>query len=100
MVDIRHGLPHRRIPLQATRKYLPEEIMALCKGCTPPFYISVENTVIPITGDDCLMLACQISSAYHNWVAYNAPEDDGFSEDMYEREARLGGQGFGVASGR
>lgn len=89
MVEIWHGLQRRCIPLRATRKYLPEEIMALCRGCTPPYYIVVENTAIPVIGDDCLALACRISSAYHNWVAYNAQEDDGFSEDMAEREARL-----------
>lgn len=92
MVEICHGLSRRCIPLRATRKYLPEEIMALCKGCTPPYYIVVENTVIPVIGDDCLALACHVSSAYHNWVAYNAQEDDGFSLEMAENEARLLGE--------
>lgn len=88
MVDILHGLPRRRIPLRATRKYLPEEIMALCKGSSPPYYITVQNTDILVKGDDCLTLACQISAAYHNWVAYNAPEDDGFALEMEELETR------------
>jgi hypothetical protein len=36
-----------------------------------------------------LQLACKVSAAYHDWVAYNAPEDDGFHEDMEEREQKI-----------
>lgn len=86
MVDICHGLPRRRIPLQATRKYMPEEIMAMCRGASPPYYILVENTMIPIKENACLALACEISSAYHNWVAYNAPDDDGSTTDTEDFE--------------
>jgi hypothetical protein len=46
----------------------------------------VENTIIPLTGHECLSLACCITSAYHNSIAYNAPEDDGFREEMEELE--------------
>jgi hypothetical protein len=86
MVDICHGLPRRRIPLQATRKYMPEEIMAMCRGASPPYYILVQNTMIPIKENSCLALACEISSAYHNWVAYNAPDNDGSMTDTEDAE--------------
>jgi hypothetical protein len=32
-----------------------------------------------------------VSAAYHDWLAYNAPEDDGFGRDMLERELRIEG---------
>jgi hypothetical protein len=47
----------------------------------------VEHTTIPLTGHECLSLACCITSAYHNSIAYNAPENDGFDEEMEELEA-------------
>ncbi|MFN9939654.1 MAG: hypothetical protein ACK56I_09280, partial [bacterium] len=33
-------------------------------------------------------VACQTVAAYHNYLAYNVPEPDGFAEDMAQREAR------------
>jgi hypothetical protein len=33
-------------------------------------------------------LACEVSAAYHDWLAYNAPQDDGFAEDMAQREEK------------
>jgi len=71
-----HGISRRPIPLHSTRKYIPEEIFQLCKGSSPPYYIRVENTDIPINTEDAFSLACEITSAYHNWVAYNAPDND------------------------
>ena len=35
------------------------------------------------------MLACEVSAAYHDWLAYNAQEDDGFCKDMEAREERV-----------
>jgi hypothetical protein len=49
----------------------------------------VEGALIPITNEAQLQLACRASSAYHDWLAYNVPEDDGFSADMREREQRI-----------
>lgn len=88
MIEIAHGIPRRVIPLSATRKYLPEQVMALCRRCSPPYYISVENTLIKLDTPDCLELACHVASAYHNGIASNAPDYDGFSEEMEELEAR------------
>ena len=49
----------------------------------------VEGKLIPLEGEMALQLACKVSAAYHDWVAYNAPEDDGFHEDMEEREQKI-----------
>ena len=88
-MEICHGLSRRPIPLRATRKYCPEEILSICQGCSPPYYIRVEDTLVVLPSSERLQLACEISSAYHNWVAYNAPEDDGFIEVMEAREAAV-----------
>jgi len=89
-MEICHGLERRRLPLSATRRYHPEQIRALCRTVSPPFYVSVEGTMIALHGEECLDLACHMSSAYHNWLAYSAPEDDGFEADMELREELLG----------
>ena len=80
-----------RIPfnLSATRKYSADEIWEMCKRKTGPFWLRVDNKLIPVSKEACLFFACQVSSAYHDWVAYNAPEDDGFAQDMAEREERI-----------
>jgi hypothetical protein len=75
------------IPLSATKRYTPEQIREACRRKTGPFYLVVDGKRIEIKGEDCLMLACQVSCAYHDWIAYNAPLDDGFEEDMAMREA-------------
>lgn len=89
MIEIGHGLPRRVIPLSATRKYFPEQVMELCRRSSPPYYIIVENTFIPLNGPECLELACNITSAYHNGIASNAPEDDGFTEEIQRIEAEI-----------
>ena len=66
-------------------------IRALCKQVLPPFWLHVEGKHIPVVGEPCLQLACQVSAAYHDWLAYNVPEDDGFGRDMLEREQRIEG---------
>lgn len=81
-MEICHGISRRPIPLRATRKYCPEEILSMCLGCSPPYYIRVEDTLVGLRSNERLQLACEISSAYHNWVAYNAPDDDGFLAEM------------------
>jgi hypothetical protein len=42
---------------------------------------TVEQSIKPVV--------CQVSAAYHDWLAYNAPEDDGFAEDMAKREVKI-----------
>lgn len=81
-----HGWAKHPIRLSATRKYSDLEIREICRRHTGPFWLSVEDTPIRLREEICLHLACQVSAAYHNWVAYNAPEDDGFAADMLERE--------------
>lgn len=56
---------------------------------TGPFWLRVEGTLIPVENEAALELACKVSAAYHDWVAYNVPEDDGFQEDMEEREQKI-----------
>jgi hypothetical protein len=56
---------------------------------SPPFWLDVENTMVPIATTQELAFACHVSSAYHNSIAYNAVEDDGFLSDMQQREFAL-----------
>jgi hypothetical protein len=90
-MELCHGWARRVLPLSGTRKYSPVEIRALCKRASPPFWLRVEGKHIPVVGEPCLQLACQVSAAYHDWLAYNAPEDDGFAADMLQRELRIEG---------
>jgi hypothetical protein len=89
MTELCHSYGHRNLPLSATRRYQWEEVRAMCKRVSPPFWLRVEGRLIPIQNEGELRMACKVSAAYHDWVAYNALEDDGFSEDMAEREARI-----------
>jgi hypothetical protein len=89
MTELCHGWSHRTIPLSSTRKYTPEQLRGMCKRVSGPFWLRVENKLIPLCGEECLQLACKVSSAYHDWVSYDAPEEDGFAQDMEEREARI-----------
>jgi len=59
----------------------------MCKRLSPPFWLDVENTFIPVTTPQELAFACHVSSAYHNSIAYNALYDDGFASDMQQRES-------------
>lgn len=82
---------HSKIPLSlsATRKYRWELIRDMCKRATPPFFLRVEGTYIPLPDEDSLTLGCKVSSAYHDWLAYNAPEDDdGLEEDAHGTRRR------------
>lgn len=88
-MDLCYGGKHVPILLSATRKYTPEEIREICRRVTGPFCLVIQSTPITIYGEDCLMMACHVCAAYHNWLAYNAPEDDGFQQDMEAREAEM-----------
>ena len=85
-MNIHHGWCQRAIPLSATRKYSHDEMRSLCKRVSPPFWLNVEGKMLQIHGEECLAFSCQISATYHNEIAYNAQEDDGFSADMRARE--------------
>ena len=61
----------------------------MCKKVTGPFWLRVEGKLIAVRGEACLQLACEVSSAYHDWLAYSVPEADGFTEDMAQREERV-----------
>ena len=61
----------------------------MCKRVSGPYWMRVEGKLIPLQNESNLQLACRANSAYHDWVAYNVPEDDGFCEDMAEREQRI-----------
>jgi hypothetical protein len=89
MTEMCCGHWHVPVRLSATRRYEWEEIRALCRRRLPPYSLRVEGALIPITNEAQLQLACRASSAYHDWLAYNVPEDDGFSADMREREQRI-----------
>jgi len=88
-MELCHSWSHRRIPMSSTRRYSPEEVRLMCKRVSGPFWLRVEGTLVQVHGEACLQLACAVASAYHDWLAYNAPEDDGFARDMAEREERI-----------
>ena len=85
-MELCYSWDKRPIRLSSNKRYTPEEIRDLCVRVSPPFWLSVEQVMIPVAGEDCLWLACQTAAAYHGWIAYNAPEEDGFAEDMKRRE--------------
>ena len=88
-MELCHSWDKRPMKLSATRRYMAEEIREMCNRVTPPFWLRVEDKAIQVHGEACLMLACEVSAAYHDWLAYNAQEDDGFAKDMEGREERV-----------
>lgn len=88
-MELYSGWSKKPIQLSSTQRYHPEQILAKCKRRQGPFWLRVEGTLIPVVGESCLQFACEVSAAYHDWVAYNTLEDDGFMEDMAEREQRI-----------
>jgi hypothetical protein len=88
-MELCHSWRALPVRLSSTRRYSPYEVRELCKKVTGPFWLRVEGKLIQVHGEECLRLACQVSAAYHDWLAYNAPEDDGFAEDMAEREVKI-----------
>jgi|688.fasta_scaffold1173904_1 hypothetical protein len=87
-MELCHSWSPRPVLMSCTKRYSPEEIRALCKRVTGPFWLRVEGKLIPVHGEACLQLACAVSAAYHDWLAYNVPPEDGFAEDMAEREEK------------
>lgn len=85
-MELCHSFQHRAIPLRATRKYDWTEVRSMCQRVTGPFWLRVEGQLIPIQGEESLDLACQVSAAYHDWVAYNAPEREELPDDTYQQE--------------
>lgn len=85
-MELCHSYQHVKMNLRATRKYDWTEVRDMCRRVTGPFWLRIEGTLIPIQEDVNLDLACQVSAAYHDYIAYDAPIDDGFAADMQERE--------------
>ena len=88
-MELCHSWSKRPIKLSATRRYTPEEVREKCKRASAPYWLRVEGKLIQVHGEACLQLACQVSAAYHDWLAFNAAEDDGFGKDMAAREERV-----------
>jgi hypothetical protein len=83
-----HTWARRPIPLSSTRHYHPEEVEAKRRRHTGPHWLTVEGTHIPLDSPDDMSLACRAVSAYHNYVAYNVPPDDGFAREVLVLEAK------------
>lgn len=86
-LEICHTRTRTPVRLSATRRYTWDEVRAKCKQ--GPFSLKVEGKLIPILDESALLMACQASAAYHDWVAYNVPEEDGFSEEMAGIEDKI-----------
>jgi hypothetical protein len=85
-MEICHGRDRIPLFLSSTKRYTPEEIKDMCSHWAGPFFLKVEGKCISVCGDECMLLACQVCSAYHEWLAYNVPPEDGFAADMQARE--------------
>lgn len=83
-MELCYSYNHIPIQLSSTRKYHAEHIRGMCDRVTGPFWLRVEGRLILLEGEDCMKLACQVSAAYHDWVAYNAPYADGFGDEIDE----------------
>jgi hypothetical protein len=88
-MELCHSWAHIPIRFSTSSRITPDQIRERCNKVTHPLWLHIENTKILVVGEECTWLACQVSAAYHNWLAYNAPDDDGFAADMEEREARI-----------
>ena len=89
MIELLYGPRLRRVQMSSTRRYLPDELLAVAVRSRPPYQLDVDGTRIPLRSNETLWLGCQVTAAYHNSMAYNAPSPDGFAEDWAEREARV-----------
>lgn len=88
-LEICHAITRAPVYLSATHRYTWDEVRAKCKRSQGPFSLKVEGKFIPILDESALLIACQACAAYHDWVAYNAPEDDGFKDEMAEIEHKI-----------
>lgn len=88
MIRLFYGPAGRLMPLSATRRYLPDELWSIASAARYPHFLRVDDTRIMLPTPQALWIGCQVTAAYHNYVAYNAPPPDGFAEDMQEREDR------------
>jgi hypothetical protein len=89
MIELLYGPRLRRVQMSSTRRYLPDELLAVAVRSRPPYQLDVDGTRISLPSNETLWLGCQVTAAYHNSMAYNAPSSDGFAEDWAEREARV-----------
>jgi hypothetical protein len=88
-MELCHSWAQIPLRLSATRRYSAWQLREKCRHVSPPFWLRVEGQTIPVSDEACLQLACRASAAYHDWLAYNVPEDDGFALDMFQRELKI-----------
>jgi hypothetical protein len=77
-MNILYGHGPRPLALSATRRYQPEEILHMVdciRAAGQTIFLQVENHNIPIRPNE-FELASAVVAAYHNQIAYNAPQDD------------------------
>jgi hypothetical protein len=75
--------------MSATRLYHPEQVWQVVHRLHrngTPLFLQVENHRIPLCARD-LPLATSVAVSYHNQLAYNAPEPDGWAEETAHMEA-------------
>lgn len=84
-----HFGPQRlAVGLASTQRYVAERLFERMLRLSQPYWINVEGQLIRLHTDDMLLLACDIVTAEHNAMAWDAPEEDGFEREMVELEAR------------
>jgi hypothetical protein len=88
MIDLRYGWNHIPIRLSVTRRYLAEEVFARVNTRTGPIWLYVDGQRIALPTRDAVWVGCQAVGAYHNYIAHNAPQPDGFAQEMAAAEAR------------
>jgi len=78
------------LALLNTRRYYPEQVIQTMLNHRKPYFLDVDGVHISVDPDRELWVACQAVCAEHNaGPAREAPEEDGFEQEMGEIEARV-----------
>mmetsp|Transcript_58594 Transcript_58594/g.154873 ORF Transcript_58594/g.154873 Transcript_58594/m.154873 type:complete len:117 (+) Transcript_58594:3603-3953(+) len=70
---IHYGPLRRPVRMVATRRYIPEQLLALCLRLPAPYHLRhAAEPFVPVRSRECLMLACEVACAYHNDLVRHA----------------------------
>ena len=87
---ISYGYQKHPLQMWSTRHYTPDYIYRVCIRQAKPYWFQGGDHVYhKIHNPRELYRACKEVAEYHNYIAYNVPEEDGFAADMEERELRI-----------
>ena len=81
-----HGWQKRTLPLQGTRYYYPEEVLAMFRRVSKPLWLVVGDTHIPIHERN-QSFAAEAVAAYHNDLCQVPEPDTAWAQDTQRAEA-------------